>query len=150
MLHAESHIHLKHPVPSLFPVTYPSKPPRPYSSTPRSEMSIRISQGQKFTKDCKPYQIFLDELCDMTNKDRSKFLDFVTSCPRLPPGGLASLNIEIAPESSKSLYPRSRTCTNLMWLPQYTSREDLRERLHTALANSKDGGFHEHNEVRNT
>lgn len=109
-----------------------------------------ILQGQKFTKDCKPYQMFLDELCDMTNKDRAKFLDFVTACPRLPPGGLASLNIEIAPESGKSLYPRSRTCTNLMWLPQYSTKEELRDKLHTALANSKDGGFHEHNEVRNT
>ncbi len=36
-------------------------------------------------------------------------------------GGLASLGIEIAPES-RSQYPRSRTCSNLMWLPNYASK----------------------------
>jgi hypothetical protein len=36
-------------------------------------------------------------------------------------GGLASLGIEVAPES-RSQYPRSRTCSNLMWLPNYASK----------------------------
>jgi len=102
-------------------------------------------QGAKYTKDCTGFQLFLDELCEMSNSDRSRFLDFVTACPRLPPGGLASLCIEIAPES-RSQYPRSRTCSNLMWLPSYATKEELHDKLHTALANSKDGGFHEHNE----
>jgi len=109
---------------------------------------VSNEQGAKYTRSCKPLTMLLDELCEMSNGDRSRFLDFVTACPRLPPGGLASLGIEVAPASGRSLFPRSRTCANLLWLPSYTSREELREGLLTALANAKDGGFHEHNEER--
>jgi hypothetical protein len=69
----------------------------------------------------------------------------VTACPRLPPGGLAALAIEVAPET-RSPFPRSRTCAKLMWLPAYGTREELAEGLRTAMANSKEGGFHETNE----
>jgi hypothetical protein len=33
-----------------------------------------------------------------------------------------------------------------MWLPAYGTREELAEGLRTAMANSKEGGFHETNE----
>jgi len=37
-------------------------------------------------------------LIELDNKQRSTFLDFVTSCPRLPPGGLQALTIDVFPE----------------------------------------------------
>ena len=39
----------------------------------------------------------VETLLEMSNQQRSTFLDFVTSCPRLPPGG--SLRIEVFPET---------------------------------------------------
>ena len=39
----------------------------------------------------------VEVLVEMSNQQRSTFLDFVTSCPRLPPGGV--LRIEVFPET---------------------------------------------------
>uniref|UniRef100_A0A7S0H648 HECT domain-containing protein n=1 Tax=Hanusia phi TaxID=3032 RepID=A0A7S0H648_9CRYP len=107
---------------------------------------VSNEQGSRYTKESVPVQLLLEELVAMSNSDRARFLDFVTACPRLPPGGLASLSIEIAPET-RSRYPRSRTCSKLMWLPAYSSQAELREHLRAALINAKEGGFHEHNEA---
>ncbi len=41
-------------------------------------------------------------------------------------GGLASLSIEIAPGAGPAAFPRSRTCTRLMWLPAYETQVRLR------------------------
>mmetsp|Transcript_22218 Transcript_22218/g.44732 ORF Transcript_22218/g.44732 Transcript_22218/m.44732 type:complete len:147 (-) Transcript_22218:24-464(-) len=103
-------------------------------------------QGARYAKTDVPFQLLLEELVEMPNMERAKFLDFVTACPRLPPGGLAALSIEVAPES-RSKYPRTRTCSKLMWLPGYATKGELRECLRAALANAKEGGFHEHNEL---
>jgi len=107
---------------------------------------VSNEQGARYTKKSPPFQMLLDELVAMPIEDRARFLDFVTACPRLPPGGLASLGIEVAPES-RSRYPRSRTCSKLMWLPAYATQMELREKLRAALANAKEGGFHEHQEA---
>jgi hypothetical protein len=33
------------------------------------------------------------------------------------------------------------------WLPAYATQVELREKLRAALANAKEGGFHEHQEA---
>ena len=103
---------------------------------------VSNEQGARYNKKSQPFLMLLDELVAMPIADRARFLDFVTACPRLPPGGLASLGIEIAPEN-RSRYPRSRTCSKLMWLPSYDTQGELHEKLRAALANAKEGGFHE-------
>jgi len=40
----------------------------------------------------------IQALIEFDHKQRSTFLDFVTSCPRLPPGGTGSLRIDVFPE----------------------------------------------------
>jgi len=107
---------------------------------------VSNEQGARYNKKSQPFQMLLDELVAMPIADRARFLDFVTACPRLPPGGLASLGIEVAPET-RSRYPRTRTCSKLMWLPAYATQVELREKLRAALANAKEGGFHEHQEA---
>lgn len=97
----------------------------------------------------------VEALLEMSNSQRSTFLDFVTSCPRLPP----NLKIEVFPETFASSnltspvlrpasppmgpaapevvgYPRSRACVNHLYLPRYKSRETLRERLLEAMVSS--------------
>jgi len=81
-------------------------------------------------------------LLDMDQADRARFLDFVSSCPRLPPGGIANFNLDIFPDpSSRKGFPRSRACANQLYLPPYSSKEELRERLVEAMHSS--AGHHE-------
>ncbi|CAJ1404474.1 unnamed protein product [Effrenium voratum] len=72
-----------------------------------------------------------DELLEMSQGLRARFLDFATSCPRLPPGGLASLKLTASPCAGR--FPRSRACANQLYLPKYETREELHEKLTEAL-----------------
>jgi len=72
-----------------------------------------------------------DELLEMSQALRARFLDFATSCPRLPPGGLASLKLTASPGAGR--FPRSRACANQLYLPKYESRQELHEKLTEAL-----------------
>jgi len=82
-------------------------------------------------------------MVEMDQDNRARFLDFVSSCPRLPPGGLANFRLDVFPDSgssSRSL-PRSRACANQLYLPPYTSQEELRAKLYEAMHGS--AGHHE-------
>jgi len=81
------------------------------------------------------YKFLVTVLTEMNQADRSRFLDFVSSCPRLPPGGLAKFHIDVFPDSSaaKQGFPRSRACANQLYLPPYTSKDELHEKLHEAI-----------------
>lgn len=87
----------------------------------------------------------VEVLLEMDQKDRQRFLDFVTSCPRLPPGGISKMSIEIASTTSsgtKSKLPTSRACSSQLFLPlTYTSKQDLKNNLHEAMYSSV--GSHE-------
>jgi len=88
------------------------------------------------------YKHLVSVLLDMLQADRSRFLDFVTSCPRLPPGGMATFHVDVFPDpASEQGFPRSRACANQLYLPPYSSKEALREKLHEAMHCS--AGHHE-------
>ncbi|CAJ1358780.1 unnamed protein product [Effrenium voratum] len=79
-------------------------------------------------------------LLEMDQANRARFLDFVSSCPRLPPGGIANFHLDVFPDpqtGSRKGFPRSRACANQLYLPPYSSKEELRERLVEALRQSK-------------
>lgn len=91
------------------------------------------------------YLWLIEILLDFAQKDRQRFLDFVTSCPRLPPGGINRLHIEIcgladatgksAIGKNQSKFPYSRACSSQLYLPTalYKSQADLRKYLHEAM-----------------
>ena len=86
------------------------------------------------------YLWLIEILLEFEHRDRQRFLDFVTSCPRLPPGGIHRLHIEIcglgASESKKaSKFPYSRACSSQLYLPSalYTSQADLKKYLTEAM-----------------
>ena len=66
---------------------------------------------------------------------------FVTGSPRLPVGGLARMVprltiVKKSPESGNSpdaYLPSVMTCANYVKLPDYSSKEVMRERLLTAI-----------------
>jgi hypothetical protein len=88
------------------------------------------------------YKFLVAELLEMSQAERARFLDFVSSCPRLPPGGIAKFHVDVFPDAtSKQGYPRSRACANQLYLPPYATKEELHEKLHEAMHSS--AGHHE-------
>eukprot|EP00930_Biecheleria_cincta_P058696 TRINITY_DN4449_c0_g1_i1.p1 TRINITY_DN4449_c0_g1~~TRINITY_DN4449_c0_g1_i1.p1 ORF type:complete len:645 (+),score=117.22 TRINITY_DN4449_c0_g1_i1:315-2249(+) len=89
------------------------------------------------------YKFLVAVLLELNQAERSRFLDFVSSCPRLPPGGIAKFHVDVFPDSdsTQQAFPRSRACANQLYLPPYTSKEELQEKLHEAMHCS--AGHHE-------
>eukprot|EP00747_Dinoflagellata_sp_TGD_P078851 gnl/TRDRNA2_/TRDRNA2_160257_c1_seq1.p1 gnl/TRDRNA2_/TRDRNA2_160257_c1~~gnl/TRDRNA2_/TRDRNA2_160257_c1_seq1.p1 ORF type:complete len:210 (+),score=43.37 gnl/TRDRNA2_/TRDRNA2_160257_c1_seq1:276-905(+) len=88
------------------------------------------------------YKYLVAVLLEMNQAERARFLDFVSSCPRLPPGGITKFHLDVFPDpSTKQGFPRSRACANQLYLPAYGSREELQEKLHEAMHSS--AGHHE-------
>lgn len=91
--------------------------------------------------DSRDMEMLIDALDRMIPERREDFLEFVTACPRLPPAGLAALEITIAPAQPPGSLPRARTCTKELRLPKYESLEQLEERLACAMDNA--GGLYD-------
>jgi len=89
------------------------------------------------------YKYLVSVLLEMNQAERSRFLDFVSSCPRLPPGGIAKFHVDVFPDNSstKQGFPRSRACANQLYLPPYSCKEELQGKLHEAMHCS--AGHHE-------
>jgi hypothetical protein len=84
---------------------------------------------------------FFSVLIEFTAAEREQFLRFVTGSARLPYGGWASLSPPLTivrksfPEgdSPDNHLPSVMTCVSFVKLPQYSSKEKLREKLLKAL-----------------
>lgn len=91
------------------------------------------------TKDSQEYKFLISTLIEMNNKQRSQFLDFVSSCPRLPPGGIGGYHMDVHLDQGR--YPRSRACANQLYVPHCRSQKDMHEKLVEAMTGS--AGHHE-------
>ncbi len=71
------------------------------------------------------------------------FIQFVTGCSSLPPGGLANLHPRLTvvrkESTSPNLYPSVNTCVHYLKLPEYPTEEVLKARLLDATVEK---GFH--------
>eukprot|EP00743_Colponemidia_sp_Colp-15_P004177 GILK01004507.1.p1 GENE.GILK01004507.1~~GILK01004507.1.p1 ORF type:complete len:764 (-),score=138.27 GILK01004507.1:85-2061(-) len=79
---------------------------------------------------------------EMTQEQKKRLLFFATGSDRAPIKGLASLGLVISrggPDSDR--LPSAHTCFNHMLLPEYSSREKLKERLLTAIENAEGFGL---------
>ncbi|KAK0408812.1 hypothetical protein QR680_004174 [Steinernema hermaphroditum] len=96
-----------------------------------------------YAKDSPGFLRFVDVLVDMNASERKAFLQFTTGCSSLPPGGLANLHPRLTVvrkvDSDDGTYPSVNTCVHYLKLPEYSSKEILRERL---LAATNEKGFH--------
>lgn len=81
-------------------------------------------------------------LSEYDEKMKRLFLSFVTGTDRAPIGGLKKLTLIIQRAGGdSSRLPTSHTCFNVILLPAYTTRAKLRDRLSTAIRNSKGFGL---------
>ena len=82
-------------------------------------------------------------MAEYDQDDQRAFLQFVTGCPRLPIGGFKSLSPPLtivkktfdSPEVRPDDYlPSVMTCANYLKLPDYSTKEIMREKLRLAAA----------------
>lgn len=77
-------------------------------------------------------------VAEYTSQQRCMLLHFSTGSSRLPPGGWASLEstftVQVSETESSDHLPHAHTCGNMIVLPLYTSKEQLRDKLLQAIA----------------
>jgi len=87
--------------------------------------------------EAKDMDMLVSVLHGLNAERRGRFLDFVTACPRLPPGGLAAADMTVVPANPPGSLPRARTCTKELRLPKYESAEQLEQKLILAIDSSE-------------
>ena len=98
--------------------------------------AARYANG--YDKGSKAVEYLWATLEEATQAQRSMVLNFVTGCPKLP---LDELSMEIVrSELGPDALPTSHTCFNQLVLPDYTTQEQLQEKLFVALESAE--GFH--------
>ena len=83
------------------------------------------------------WEIFNSFSADM----KRKFLLFTTGTDRAPVGGLANVKIIIQKVNDPSKLPVSHTCFNILCLPNYSKKTDLKYKLETALTQTEGFGL---------
>jgi len=94
-----------------------------------------------YTHDSRVVRFFFDMLTSYDAQQQRRFLQFVTGSPRLPVGGLRSLNPPLtivrktfeAEENADAYLPSVMTCVNYLKLPEYSSLEVMRAKVETAI-----------------
>lgn len=95
----------------------------------------------------KTVKYLLETMTELSADEQRQFLLFVTGSPRLPPGGFKSLEPKLtivrreAGENDPDSYlPSVNCCFYYLKLPEYSTKEILKERLLFAINNGQ-GSF---------
>uniref|UniRef100_A0AC34RA16 E3 ubiquitin-protein ligase n=1 Tax=Panagrolaimus sp. JU765 TaxID=591449 RepID=A0AC34RA16_9BILA len=105
---------------------------------------MKYSVGKNgYTQESRTFRNFCQVLVEMNGHERKSFLQFATGCSSLPPGGLANLvpplTIVRKGDCGDGAYPSVNTCVHYLKVPDYSSKEILKERLLSATLQK---GFH--------
>ncbi|XP_057984014.1 E3 ubiquitin-protein ligase UPL4 isoform X2 [Malania oleifera] len=112
-----------------------------------NELLEHIKFDHGYTASSPPIVSLLEIIQEFDSEQRRAFLQFVTGAPRLPPGGLASLNPKLTivrkhcSKREETDLPSVMTCANYLKLPAYSSKEKMREKLIYAITEGQ-GAFH--------
>ncbi|KAJ5923377.1 Ubiquitin-protein ligase Ufd4 [Penicillium verhagenii] len=109
--------------------------------------SIKADHG--FNMDSRSVRNLLQTMSEMDKQQRRDFLQFVTGSPKLPIGGFKSLTPIFTvvcrpsepPYTADDYLPSVMTCVNYLKLPDYSSLEELKNRLSVAIKEGQ-GAFH--------
>ncbi|KAL2323294.1 hypothetical protein Fmac_027673 [Flemingia macrophylla] len=118
-----------------------------YDSWAINELGDHIKFDHGYTASSPPIVHLLEIVREFDHEQRRAFLQFVTGAPRLPPGGLASLNPKLTivrkhcSNRADADLPSVMTCANYLKLPPYSSKERMREKLLYAITEGQ-GSFH--------
>ena len=95
-----------------------------------------------FTAESQIIRDFWEVVHAYSAEEKKKLLAFTTGSDRVPIKGLGNLEFTISrngPDSDR--LPSAHTCFNHLLLPEYASKEKLRERLITAIKNAEGFGL---------
>lgn len=92
-------------------------------------------------------QFLLEIMCELSASEKRQFLLFVTGSPKLPVGGFKSLEPKLTivrrdpgTNDPDTYLPSVNCCFYYLKVPEYSSKEILRERLLFAINNGQ-GSF---------
>ncbi|XP_030227892.1 ubiquitin-protein ligase E3A isoform X1 [Gadus morhua] len=95
-----------------------------------------------YSKDCQVVKDFWETIHSFGEDQKRQFLQFTTGSDRAPVGGLGKLKMIIAKNGADTdRLPTSHTCFNALLLPEYSSKEKLKERLLKAITYAKGFGM---------
>ncbi|XP_076583066.1 ubiquitin-protein ligase E3A isoform X1 [Chaetodon auriga] len=95
-----------------------------------------------YSKDSQIIKDFWETIHSFGEEQKRLFLQFTTGTDRAPVGGLGKLKMIIAKNGSDTdRLPTSHTCFNALLLPEYSTKEKLRERLLKAITYAKGFGM---------
>jgi len=94
---------------------------------------------------CRCTEWFWEVVQNFSDEDRAKLLHFTTGASRLSLHGFEALRpkftVTVQTLLDRKHLPHAHTCTNELVLPDYASKDELKERLQTALAHGVGFGF---------
>lgn len=108
--------------------------------------SIQCDHG--YTMGSDTVEMLVQVLSDLNKEERKLFIKFVTGSTRLPVGGIAALNPkltvvkkDVEGNEPNSYLPSCMTCSHYLKLPNYTTIEILKSKLHQAMSEGQ-SAFH--------
>lgn len=106
------------------------------------ELKKGTHYAEGYTSDSQVVHWLWDVIDEFTDEEKKKFLHFCTGSDRAPISGLKSTKLVVIKNGdSDERLPTAHTCFNLFLLPQYSSKENLRERLRKAIEHYKGFGL---------
>jgi hypothetical protein len=113
----------------------------------RQELKDNVIAAHGYQHDSPQIEMLFDVLLDFDDHERSLFVSFATGSKSLPLGGLKSLDPKLTvalrvPQNEASpdaSFPSVMTCANYLKLPEYSTKEILRERLRYAISEGRCG-----------
>eukprot|EP00210_Caulerpa_lentillifera_P008643 g8243.t1 len=104
------------------------------------ESNARYDGG--FNKNSKTVRWLWEIVTEFSLANKKLFLKFFTGSDRAPIGGLGNLKCVIQQNGSDNRnLPTAHTCFNTLLLPNYSTKEDLLQRLTLAIMNSEGFGL---------
>ncbi|KAF5336031.1 hypothetical protein D9611_006309 [Ephemerocybe angulata] len=109
--------------------------------------SIKADHG--FNGESRSIRYLIEIMSEFDGPTRRAYLQFITGSPKLPIGGFKGLNPGLtvvrkpheAPLAADDYLPSVMTCVNYLKLPEYSSKEVMREKLRVAVQEGV-GSFH--------
>ncbi|KAG9009574.1 Ubiquitin fusion degradation protein 4, partial [Tulasnella sp. 427] len=109
--------------------------------------SIKADHG--FNNDSRAIRNLIEVMASYDGPGRRAYLQFITGSPRLPVGGFRGLNPPLTvvrkphehPLRPDDYLPSVMTCVNYLKLPEYSSREVMKQKLGIAMKEGV-GSFH--------
>ncbi|TFK74978.1 hypothetical protein BDN72DRAFT_886090 [Pluteus cervinus] len=112
-------------------------------------LSEAVKADHGFNVESRAIRDLIEIMTDFDPPTRRAFLQFITGSPKLPIGGFRGLNPAMtvvrkpheAPLTADDYLPSVMTCVNYLKLPEYSSKNVMKEKLKTAIREGV-GSFH--------